>query len=86
MVYGGRFFTFFATSCRRFARASSRKSAKRGGYLCRGAFEGGYGAFKLAMRRPENYAFAGSLSGAFDIANRVIHENVWNLAFGGVDK
>ena len=30
---------------------------------------GGYGAFKLALRHPERYAAAASLSGALDIAD-----------------
>ena len=31
---------------------------------------GGYGAVKLALKHPELYAFAGSISGAFDITHR----------------
>ncbi len=87
MVYGGRFFTFFADELPKICQGFFPQiSKKREDTFVAGLSMGGYGAFKLAMRRPENYAFAGSLSGAFDIANRVIHENVWNLAFGGVDK
>jgi len=87
MVYGGKFFTFFADELPKICRGFFPQiSGRREDTFVAGLSMGGYGAFKLAMRRPENYAFAGSLSGAFDIANRVIHENVWNLAFGGADK
>jgi putative tributyrin esterase len=87
MEYGGKFFTFFADELPKICRGFFPQiSNKREDTFVAGLSMGGYGAFKLAMRRPEQYAFAGSLSGAFDIANKVIHPHVWDLAFGGVDK
>ncbi|MDD4164801.1 MAG: alpha/beta hydrolase family protein [Eubacteriales bacterium] len=86
MVYGSRFFTFFSEElpaiCHDFF---PRISQKREDTFVAGLSMGGYGAFKLAMRRPEKYAFAGSLSGAMDIKNNVLHPEVWKLAFGGND-
>ena len=36
---------------------------------------GGYGAFKLAMRHPERYAAAASLSGALDMVQWCAHKD-----------
>lgn len=87
MVSGSKFYTFFAEElpaiCHDFF---PRISQKREDTFVAGLSMGGYGAFKLALRKPEQYAFAGSLSGALDIQNNVIHPDVWKLAFGGSDK
>jgi S-formylglutathione hydrolase FrmB len=41
---------------------------ERGGRAIAGLSMGGYGAFKFAVKYPEMFAFAGSLSGAFGAA------------------
>ncbi len=50
---------------------------------------GGYGAFKLALRCPERFAAAASLSGALDVAARLPNETTapnvardWELIYG----
>jgi S-formylglutathione hydrolase FrmB len=45
---------------------------------------GGYGAFKLALRCPEKFAAAASLSGALDLVSRLSHfKKDFDLIFGG---
>jgi S-formylglutathione hydrolase FrmB len=43
---------------------------------------GGYGAFLLGLRKPEQYAAAASLSGVCDIALATRHDRDVSLAFG----
>lgn len=87
MAYGSDFFTFFSEELPEIVHDFfPRISRKREDTFVAGLSMGGYGAFRLAFTKPENYAFAGALSGAFDIENNVIHSKVWNLAFGGSDK
>ncbi|HAN20308.1 MAG: hypothetical protein A2Y15_03515 [Clostridiales bacterium GWF2_36_10] len=87
MAYGGRFFTFFSEELPDIVHDFfPRISKKREDTFVAGLSMGGYGAFKLAFRKPENYAFAGALSGAFDVKNKVIIQEVWDLAFGSNDK
>lgn len=47
-----------------------RTISDRGGRAIAGLSMGGYGAFKLAFKRPDLFALAVSLSGAFDPAER----------------
>lgn len=87
MKYGSKFYTFFAKElpavCHDFF---PRISEKREDTFIAGLSMGGYGAFKLALRNPEQYAFAGSLSGALDIKNNIIHPEVWKLDFGSAEE
>ena len=47
---------------------------------------GGYGAFKLALRCPEQFAAAASLSGAMDMKHvQHLYPNDYKLIFGGLD-
>lgn len=87
MAYGGKFFTFIAEELPKICHEFFPQiSTKREDTFVAGLSMGGYGAFKLAFQKPENYAFAGSLSGAFDIKNNVLHPKIWEYAFGGTDK
>ncbi len=65
----GRYFTFMAKElpsvCHAFFRQLSEKREKT---FAAGLSMGGYGAFKLALNRPEQYACAASLSGALNPA------------------
>lgn len=67
-TYGMRFWDFLAdelpSRVERFFRVSSRREDT---YVA-GLSMGGYGAFKWALRRPERFAAAASLSGALDAA------------------
>ena len=67
----GKYFTYIADElpeiCREFFPNMS--PAREDTYIA-GLSMGGYGAFKIAMRRPERFSMAASLSGAFDIEKR----------------
>ncbi|NUU74848.1 alpha/beta hydrolase [Paenibacillus xylanilyticus] len=68
MAEGGRYWTFISEELPALARSFFPLSAKREDNYVAGLSMGGYGAFKLALRKPEQYAAAASLSGALDIA------------------
>lgn len=70
MAYGAAYWTFVSEELPRAARSYFRLSDKREDNFAAGLSMGGYGAFKLALRCPERYAAAASLSGALDIAAR----------------
>jgi putative tributyrin esterase len=67
-TYGLRFWDFLAdelpATVERFFRVSTRR---RDTYVA-GLSMGGYGAFRWALRRPERFAAAASLSGVLDLA------------------
>lgn len=68
MAMGPRYFTYLAQElpalCRQFFPLSDRREDN----FIAGLSMGGYGAFLHALRHPENYAAAASLSGALDVA------------------
>ncbi|MFS0872164.1 alpha/beta hydrolase [Paenibacillus xylanilyticus] len=68
MAEGGRYWTFISEELPALARSFFPLSAKREDNYVAGLSMGGYGAFKLALRKPEQYAAAASLSGALDMA------------------
>lgn len=71
MKYGKKYFTYVADELVDYTRRIFRLSVKRENtYVC-GLSMGGYGAFKLALRRPEQYAACASLSGCVDIIERL---------------
>ncbi len=67
MVHGQKYFTYLAQELPVLLREILPLSAKRQDTFVAGLSMGGYGAFKLALSRPETYAAAASLSGAVDI-------------------
>lgn len=73
MRYGGAYWTFVSEELPRIARTYFRLSAAREHNFVAGLSMGGYGAFQLALRHPDRYAAAASLSGAVDIAARQQH-------------
>ncbi len=90
MHIGGRYWTFVSEElpaiCRGFF---PRISPKREDTFAAGLSMGGYGAFKLALRCPERYAAAVSLSGVLDIVSFVKSrqagsEPYWNSIFGSL--
>ena len=68
MRHGGKYWTFISQElmekCYEFFPQISRR---REDHYAAGLSMGGYGAMKLALRAPEAFCFAGSLSGAVDI-------------------
>jgi S-formylglutathione hydrolase FrmB len=68
MAEGHRYFTFVTEELPAVVHNLFRVSTRREDTFVAGLSMGGYGAFRLALARPDRYAFAASLSGALDIA------------------
>ncbi|MBD8840723.1 esterase family protein [Paenibacillus sp. CFBP 13594] len=68
MVEGGQYWTFISEELPSLARSFFPLSPKREDNFVAGLSMGGYGAFKLALRKPDQYAAAASLSGALDMS------------------
>ena len=95
MQHGGKFFTFLTEELPAVAHDLYPLSNERADTFVAGLSMGGYGAFKLALSRPDQYAAAASLSGAVDIRELVKrHDDPENPAwlermqdiFGDLDK
>jgi S-formylglutathione hydrolase FrmB len=69
-VQGSRFWTFLSEELPSIAASFFRFSQRREDTFVAGLSMGGYGAFKWALRQPERFAAAASLSGALDLAKR----------------
>ena len=69
-MHGGRYWTFISEELPAIARSFFPLSDKREDNFVAGLSMGGYGAFKLALRFPEKFAAAASLSGALDICSQ----------------
>ena len=67
MASGKEYFKFIAEEVPSVVRSMFPVSEKREDNVLAGLSMGGYGAFKLALTLPEQYAAAASLSGAVDI-------------------
>jgi S-formylglutathione hydrolase FrmB len=70
MEHGMRFWTFVSEELPAIARSFFPLSAAREDNFVAGLSMGGYGAFKLALRKPEAFAAAASLSGGVNRARR----------------
>jgi len=69
-VYGNRYWTFLSEELPDLVHGFFRLSRRREDTFVAGLSMGGYGALKWALRHPERFAAAASLSGALDIAGR----------------
>jgi putative tributyrin esterase len=65
---GGRYWTFLAEELPELVGSMFRVSQRREDTFVAGLSMGGYGALKWALRRPERFAAAASLSGVVDVA------------------
>lgn len=79
MQHGGRYWTFISEELPAIARSFFPLSEKREDNFVAGLSMGGYGAFKLALRKPEMFAAAASLSGALDMAGHSLEHRDPNL-------
>lgn len=91
MVHGDQYWTYISEEIPAKARSFFNLSDKREDNFAAGLSMGGYGAFKLALAKPEAFSAATSLSGAVDIVslietNDVISEEGWKLIFGNLDE
>jgi putative tributyrin esterase len=67
-AHGGRYWTFIAEELPALVGSFFRVSQRREDTFVAGLSMGGYGAIKLALRHPDRFAAAASLSGALDVA------------------
>ena len=67
-AYGGRYWAFLSEELPALAGSLFRISDRREDTFVAGLSMGGYGALKWALRHPERFAAAASLSGAVDVA------------------
>jgi len=88
MPFEGNYFTFMAEELPRRMRAYFPLSAERRDNFVAGLSMGGYGAFKLALQRPQQYAAAASFSGALDVVRRVgvAFPSILERVFDGAEK
>jgi putative tributyrin esterase len=66
-AFGGRYWTFLSEELPALVSSFFRVSASREDSFVAGLSMGGYGALKWALRRPDRFAAAASLSGAVDV-------------------
>ncbi|WP_141505031.1 alpha/beta hydrolase [Paenibacillus luteus] len=91
MEYGNKYWTFLSEELPAVARSFFPLSDAREDNYVAGLSMGGYGAFKLALRHPDRFAAAGSLSGALDMASHIQDPAFphmvpyFNLIYGGKD-
>jgi S-formylglutathione hydrolase FrmB len=69
-AFGHRYWTFASEELPALARSFFPLSEARDDNFVAGLSMGGYGALKLALRRPDRFAAAASLSGALDMAGQ----------------
>ncbi|MEV4351580.1 alpha/beta hydrolase family protein [Actinoplanes sp. NPDC049596] len=74
-AYGLRFWTFLSDELPRLVHRFFRVSGQPHQTYVAGLSMGGYGAFKWALRQPERFAAAASLSGALDVAYLQAHDD-----------
>jgi putative tributyrin esterase len=68
MVYGQKWWSYISEELPQLIENYFPVSRRREDRFVAGLSMGGYGAFKLALRKPEKFAAAASLSGALDMA------------------
>ncbi|MDT7615692.1 MAG: putative tributyrin esterase [Pseudonocardiales bacterium] len=66
-VHGGRYWTFLSEELPALVDGFFRVSTRREDTFVAGLSMGGYGALKWALRQPERFAAAASLSGVLDV-------------------
>lgn len=79
MAYGNKYWTFLTEELPAVARSFFPLSDAREDNFVAGLSMGGYGAFKWALRHPDRFAAAGSLSGALDMADMVKRSEMTDL-------
>ncbi|MBU0714479.1 MAG: esterase family protein [Verrucomicrobia bacterium] len=74
MAGGGKYWTFISEELPALAEQFFPISPRRDDRFVAGLSMGGYGAFKLALWRPDKFSAAASLSGALDISSCVLDQ------------
>lgn len=90
MAYGAKYFTFISEELPQVMRTLFPLSDKREDTFVAGLSMGGYGALKLALRKPDSFAAVASLSGAVDIVSQINSPDILDLklkdVFGDLSK
>jgi S-formylglutathione hydrolase FrmB len=89
MRYGYRYFDFFSQELPEVANRLFPLSRDRSQRFIAGLSMGGYGAFKLALSHPEQYAAAASLSGVLSLTEIEDPDSLlpeWPIIFGDNSK
>ena len=91
MEHGSKYWTFVSEELPRVVRNLFPLSKKREENFVAGLSMGGYGAFKLALNKPECFSAAASLSGALNITDEInfnTPQTIFNLSdiFGSPEK
>ncbi len=73
-AHGAKFWTFLSQELPDVVRSLFRVSTRREDTFVAGLSMGGYGAVKWALRHPERFAAAASLSGVLDLQHRQTHD------------
>jgi S-formylglutathione hydrolase FrmB len=84
---GSRFWTFISEELPAVARSLFPLSDKKEDNFAAGASMGAYGAFKLALRKPESFAAAAGISGTADVSQLIAigrHQPVLKKTLEGV--
>jgi S-formylglutathione hydrolase FrmB len=88
-AHGGRYWEHLSQEVPAVAESFFRLSGRRADTFVAGLSMGGYGALKWALRQPERFAAAASLSGALDLAGRQargeLRPDLADAAIGGRD-
>ena len=77
---GHRYWTYLSEELPQLIKSYFPISSRREDTFAAGLSMGGYGALKLALRRPDRYAFAGSLSGVTDLAALMRRQELFSAA------
>ncbi|RCX18567.1 S-formylglutathione hydrolase FrmB [Fontibacillus phaseoli] len=77
MKQGAAYYTYLSEELPAIAKSLFPISDRREDTFIAGLSMGGYGAFKLALRQPERFAAAASLSGSLDIVHRLSEPGVF---------
>lgn len=70
-VWGANYWTFVSQELPALVTSTFQVSNRREDTFVAGLSMGGFGAFKLALNRPDRFAAAASLSGALDMVHRL---------------
>ncbi len=91
MAAGGCYWTFVSEELPEIAQNFFGLSTLRADNFVAGNSMGGYGAFKMALAKPERFCAAASLSGALDLATNfqrieAKRQTEWKNIFGDMDQ
>ena len=82
MVHGGKYWTYVSEELPKKMKGFFHLPTGRKNHFAAGLSMGGYGAFKLALKRPDWISAAASFSGALDIGRRGFFHQDFQHIFG----